>query len=161
MHSCRAPWAGRGSTRSRDVIFWRIIRLYIYKYLQIYIFTYLYLYIYTYIHIYISVIYIYISAQIIATSPDVSVKLDVTCWNKVFHVWIALFSTVCSWHWHVEGFTSNFIPLRGCCSPTFRNMVRSILFHFWKGCRAATSHTCSTWFIIWPMKTQVHVRCFS
>ena len=82
----------------------------------------------------------YKSAQIIATSPDVTVKLDLTCWNKVFHVWIALFSTVCSWHWHVEGFTGNFIPLRGCCSPTFRNMVRSILFHFWKGCRAATSN---------------------
>ena len=104
---------------------------------------------------------LYTSAQIIATSPDVTVKLDLTCWNKVFHVWIALFSTVCSWHWHVEGFTGNFIPLRGCCSPTFRNMVRSILFHFWKGCRAATSHTCSTWFITWPMKTQVHARCFS
>ena len=27
------------------------------------------------------------SAQIIATSPDVTVKLDLTCWNKVFHVY--------------------------------------------------------------------------
>ena len=30
---------------------------------------------------------LYTSAQIIATSPDVTVKLDLTCWNKVFHVY--------------------------------------------------------------------------